>query len=86
MLKEAFVACGGGKARERAWKRRIEDRDVVDRGKALLKWMASTRTRKGDFAQVLASVIERRLSIGKTFAVPPHIVRALRALVGTTGP
>jgi hypothetical protein len=46
--------------------------------------MTSTKTRKGDFAQVLAALIERDQRAGNAFAVPPHIANALRALVATS--
>ena len=87
VLKEAFVACGGSKGRDargREWSTRIADLPLTERGEALIRWMTSTRTRKGDFAQILAALIERDAAANKKFAVPPHIASALRALVATS--
>lgn len=84
VLKEAFVACGsprGREARMRDWNTRIADLRLAERGPALVKWMISTKTRKGDLAQILAALIERDLDASKVFAVPSHIASALRALV-----
>ena len=86
-LKEAFVACVGPKgqaARGVAWQTKIADLPIADRGAALMKWMAATKTRKGDLAQILAAVIERDVEAGKRLEVPPHIADALRELVRAT--
>ncbi|UJR83828.1 ATP-dependent nuclease [Sandaracinus amylolyticus] len=87
VLKEAFAACVGARGRdgrEREWKSRIADLPLATRGEALIDWMTSTKTRKGDFAQILAGLIDRDAEANKLFAVPPHIASALRALVATS--
>lgn len=84
VLKEAFVECAGPRgrvARTSEWQTRIASLPPAKRGRALVDWMTTTKTRKGDFAQVLVALIERDQGEGRTFAVPPHIARALRALV-----
>ena len=86
-MKQAFVDCVGARgraARERDWKTKIAALPLAERGAALVQMMKSTRTRKGDLAQILAGIIERDFGPTKPFPVPAHITAALRTLVAAT--
>lgn len=82
-IKEAFSACAVGNERAKQWDKRITSHPSSERGPRFIAWMKSTGTRKGDFAQELAQLIEdRRTTSGSPqFPVPQHIARALRSLV-----
>ncbi|MFT3927846.1 MAG: AAA family ATPase [Myxococcales bacterium] len=83
-VKLAFASCDGGEQRDKAWATRIDAFPIEERGKRFVEWLKSTGTRKGDFAQALAQVIEqkRATEANSRFPVPEHLVRALRVLVG----
>lgn len=82
VLRRAFAACvTRGNRRFDKWPDRIDALPTTDRGAALLQWMKETKTRKGDFAQMLAMQIEDDWKAEKRFPVPQHIADALRSLV-----
>lgn len=82
-LRRAFASCAVNGERDEAWGDKIESLPIADRGRAFVRWMETSRTRKGDFAQALAEELEcaRQEKPPRSFPVPGHIAAALRSLV-----
>lgn len=72
-LKGAFLWLHRNSRRD--WEERIEMVPTQDRPDAFLRLIAAKKTRKGDFAQAMAS----RIAAGAQFDVPPYLAAAIRA-------
>ncbi len=72
VLKKAFLALHPNSGGD--WTAQIEGVAIADRPAALLDILKSKRTRKGDFAQVIAQCIED----GDAFVVPAYLNNAIQ--------
>jgi putative ATP-dependent endonuclease of OLD family len=72
LLRQAFLKLHP--RLEDEWKSRVAGERAEARADAFLKLLAEKRVRKGDFAQEVASLIER----GSEFHVPAYLERAIR--------
>lgn len=74
LLKKAFLTLHSRSDDD--WKKQIEDVAEEARANSFLKLLSDKRTRKGDFAQQIASLIEA----GDPFKVPDYFIKAIQKI------
>lgn len=78
LLKEIYLEFHTRSADK--WKTKIENVDISDRPQAFLDILECSRTRKGDFAQVLVSKFDSKETSAK-FTPPEYLTNAINAAI-----
>lgn len=83
ILKDSYLEIHTQSSKK--WKEWIEDKDLRDRPEQFIKLLEDSKTRKGDFAQVLVSKLEEindpEKNSSLTFSPPQYLLDAIEAIV-----